>query len=87
MYQVTEVSQDVVGTHRTVVFSIVVVGALTRCKLLHSVCNLKAAQKNVPCGLIWELMLYLFKQGHNASEAAKNVRCSKGEDAVDLQYS
>ncbi len=34
--------------------SIVVVGVLTRCALLHSMCDLKAAQMNVHCGLIWE---------------------------------
>ena len=33
--------------------------------------------------LIQELMLYKFKQGHNAMEATKNISCAKGEGIVD----
>ena len=60
----------------TEVSSIVVAGALK-----HSVSDLKAAQMNKQCSLIWELMLYEFKLGNNAAEATKNVlykkwRCS-----------
>ena len=41
--------------------SIVVVGTLTRCVLLHSVCNLKAAQMIVRRCWIWELKLCQFE--------------------------
>ena len=41
--------------------SIVVVGVLTHCALLHAVCNLKAAQMNVYRGLIRER--YEFERG------------------------
>ena len=39
----------------TVVCSIMVVGVLTRCVLVHCVCDLKTAQMNVYCSLICEL--------------------------------
>ena len=58
--------------------SIVVAGVLTHL-LLHSTCNLKAAQKK-----IWELMFYKFELGHNTSEVAKSICCMKSEDATDL---
>ena len=35
--------------------------------------DLKAAQMNVQCSLIWELMLYEFKLGNNGTEATKNI--------------
>ena len=38
---------------------------LTRCALLHSVCNLKVAQMNMQRCLIREFMLYEFKVSHN----------------------
>ena len=63
--------------------SIVVVGVLTCCALLNSVCNLKGAQINIQCNLIQELMLYKFKLVHNATEATKNICCAKGKGAVD----
>ena len=53
--------------------SIVVVGALTRCALRHSVWDLKAAQINMQGSLIWEFMLYKFRLGHNVAEATKNI--------------
>ena len=54
--------------------SIVVVGALTHCAMLHSVWDLKTAQMN---------MLYKFELGHNPTEATKNISYAKNEDAVD----
>ena len=66
-----------------IVYSIVVVGALTCCALLHSVHDLKAAQMSVECSLIHELMFYKFELGHIATEATKNICGVKGEGAVD----
>ena len=66
-----------------VVSSIVVVGAQTRYALLHSVWDLKAAQINVQCWLIQELLLYEFEVSHNADEAIKNICYVNGEGAVD----
>ena len=63
----------------TVVSSIVVIGALTYCALLHYIYNLKAAQMNVQHSLILELMLYEFEFQQNAVEATKTICC-----AVDL---
>ena len=48
----------------TVVGSMVVVDALTRCTLFQSVGDLKATQVNVQPVLISELILYDFKLGH-----------------------
>ena len=49
----------------TVVGHIMVGGALICCALLHSVCDLKAAQMNVQCSLIWELILHhMYVQKH-----------------------
>ena len=59
-----------------------VVGVLTCCALFHYMCNLKATQMNVQCGLIWELMLYKFKLGYRAAEVTKKI-CAKCEGAVD----
>ena len=59
--------------------SIVLVGVLTCCTLLHSMCGLKAAQMNVQCSLFQELILYGFKLGHKAAEAIKNICYAKGE--------
>ena len=44
--------------------SIVVVGVLTRCTLIHFVCDLKVVWIKVQCCLIWELMLNDFKLDH-----------------------
>ena len=38
---------------------------------------------NLQCSQIWELMLYEFKLGYNATEAAKNIGCVKGEGGTD----
>ena len=67
----------------TVVGSIVVVGVLTHCALLHSMCDLKFTQMNMQHSLIWELMLYKYKLSHNTMEATKNICCAKGEEVVD----
>ena len=45
--------------------SIVVIGVLTVCVLLHSMCYLKAAQINVQHSLIWEFMLSKFEYRSN----------------------
>ena len=66
-----------------VVGSIVVVGALPYCALLHCVCDLKSSQMNMQFGLIWEFMFYEFKLGHNDTELIKNIWYVKGEGAVD----
>ena len=42
---------------QTVMGSIVIVGVLTHCALLHFVYDLRAEQMNVQCSLIWELIL------------------------------
>ena len=45
--------------------------------------NWTNTQRNVQCSLIWELMPYEFKLGHNAVKATKNICCAKGERSVD----
>ena len=62
VYQVTE----------AVIGSIVVLGALAYCALLHSACDL-----NVQPNLIQELMLYKFEPSHNSTEATKSICCAK----------
>ena len=49
-------------------------GALIRCALLHSVCNLKAVEVNVLCSIIRELKLC-----HITAEEIKNFCCAKVE--------
>ena len=66
----------------TMVGSIVLGGVLTHA-LLHSICDLKAAQINVQCSLIQEFLLYEFELGHNAVKAIKNICCAKVEGAVN----
>ena len=68
---------------QTVVGSIVVVGAMTRCALLNSVFDLKTAQMNVPHRLTWELMLHKFELGHIVAEVTKNIYCTKDGGTVD----
>ena len=55
-----------------------VVGALTNCVLLHSMCNLKATQMNMQCSVMWELMYYELEVAHDAMEATKNICFVKG---------
>ena len=64
--------------------SIVVVGVLAHCVLLHSMCDLKATQINMLCGLIWELMLYKFKLGLNTAETTKYIYWAKNDSLVIL---
>ena len=66
----------------SVIGSIVVVGALTRCALRLPACDLKAVQMNVKRSLCWELTLHEFEPGRNAAEATKNICWIKGESAV-----
>ena len=47
------------------------------------VCVLKAALMNAQCNLIGKPMLYEFKLGHNAVEAAKNISYIKSKGSVD----
>ena len=62
VYQVTKVVQAVEG-----ILCIVVVGVLTCFVLLHSMHDLKTAQINVQCNLIWELMPYELELGQTQS--------------------
>ena len=67
-----------------VVSSIMVVGTLIRCALLHSVCDYKTAQMNGQLNLIRKLKPYEFELGHNAAaEAANKYFYARGEEAVD----
>ena len=66
------------GLH-VVSFSIMVVGAYTRCELLHSLCNLKASQKNVQCNQVWELMPFEFELGHNATKVTNKSVVPEGK--------
>ena len=45
--------------------------------------DFKAAQMNIQCSLIQELMVYEFKLGHDAMETTKKICCVKGEGTVD----
>ena len=56
----------------------VVVGALTRCALLHSVCDFQVTQMNVQRSLIRELTLYKFELSHDAVEATEKICYTKG---------
>ena len=73
------------GIVPTVVGSIETIDVLTCCALFHSVCDLKVAQMNVQCSLIWELVLYKFRLGHNTTETANIICCTKGEGTVDRE--
>ena len=54
----SELEHFKLGKVRTVVGSIVVIGALTCCELLHSMSEMKATKKNGQYGLNWVLVLY-----------------------------
>ena len=58
---------------------IVIVG-VQKCALLCSTCDLKAAQMSLQLSLIWELMLYEFKLGHDTPEETKNIHRVKDEN-------
>ena len=45
--------------------------------------DLKAAQMNIQCSLIWEHVFYEFQLGHNAVEATKNLYCVETEGIFD----
>ena len=62
---------------------VAVVGALTHSALLHSVCDLKAAQMNVQRGQIQEFILYEFKLDHNSAEANKTFIVQKVKTQFD----
>ena len=70
-----------VGTHYG--GSIVVVGILTQCALLHFVCDLKASKMNIQHSLIQGLMLYEFKVGHNIITATKKICFVKSKGLVE----
>ena len=63
--------------------SVVLVNALTHCALLHSVCDLKAAQMKVLSCLIQDFMLYEFRLDYKTAEATKNICCVKSDGTVD----
>ena len=77
-------TDTVCSRYPTVVGSIMEVGALTRCVLLHFECDLKAMQMNVQRRPIRQFMLYEFEVDHSATEATKNIYCAKREGAVDI---
>ena len=56
-----------------VIGSIVVAGALSRCALVHSVCDLKATQMNMQRSLILKFMICVFELVHDTAEATKNI--------------
>ena len=60
-----------------VVDSIMVVGALTRCTSIHTMCELKSVQMNVKRCPIRKLAPYKFKLDHNAAKVTKNICCAK----------
>ena len=62
---------------------ILVVGALTRCALFHTVCNLIAAQLNVQLSLTDELRLCKFELVHNVVETTRIFCSVDDEGAVD----
>ena len=66
----------------SVVGSIVVVSASTRCTLFSFVCDLKVALMNMKYGLIQEVRLYQFELCHNVTKATKNICCGNSEGAV-----
>ena len=59
------------------------VGVLTFYALFPSVWLGKFTQMKVQCGLIYNLILYVFKLSHNPMETNKNICCAKDEGAVD----
>ena len=54
-----------------------VISALTRPALLHSVCDLKVTLMNAQCSLLYE-----FELSHKTAEETKNICWAKGEGAV-----
>ena len=62
---------------------IAIVGALTRCALLQSMCDLKAGQMNMQHSILQEFMPYESVLGHDAAEATRNICCVKVDSTVD----
>ena len=66
-----------------VVDCIVLVGVLTHCTLLHSMCDLNAVQKNVQYSLIQEFMLTSSNWAITPWKQSKTFVVQKGEGRVD----
>ena len=75
LYHVTKPVKFVEGT-------LMVIGDLTCCILLHSVGDVKAMQMNAQHSFIWEILLYKFELDYNTVEATKTICNAKGEGAV-----
>ena len=56
--------------------SIIVVGVLTRCALIHYVCDLKVSQMDVPSRLNQKRTLYEFKLDHKAKADSEVDHCT-----------
>ena len=63
--------------------SIVMFGKLTCCALLYSICNLNDSQIYVQCCWIQDLILCIFKLGHNIMETIENIYSVEGECAIE----
>ena len=83
IYHVTEAVQSMLWGGRCIGNTVVVVGALTCCALLHSVCDLKVEQMNLRRSLNRELTLYESEVGQNAVEVTKSIYSTKVEGAFD----
>ena len=77
MLYVCHVTKTMVGSHSCNV----IVGKLTCCSLLHSVCDLKTSTDEHAMESNLE-MLYKFELSHNTAETTKNICCVKGEDSL-----
>ena len=77
VYLVTEAVWTVV------IDSIVILGALTPCALLHPVCDLKSTLINAQRCLIRALLPYESEMSHKAAEASKRIYYAKGENSDD----
>ena len=67
----------------TLVGSIVIVGTLTCCTLLNSVCGLKVAKMNLQSSLVWKLVLDKFELNYKPAKTTKDICFVKGEGVVD----
>ena len=57
--------------------SMAVVGMLTRCAKIHTMCGLKTTQMNFQRSLIPEHKPYDFELGQNAVKVIKDIYCAK----------
>ena len=71
VYHVTKTVQSVEGGVPVELDSIALGGALTRCALIKSACDLKAAQMKVPFCLIWIFLVCEFERGYNSAGITK----------------